>query len=203
MDAQAREELEQAIRAHCEGGRHGDAATVAIEGYGPEILGYLTTAAGSGVDPDEAFSMFCERLWRGLPKFHFAASFRTWAYTVARHALVDLARDPQRRRAVVTPSQAPEIAEIVQQVRSSTVQHLRTETKTQVARLREALEPDDRTLLILRVDRDMPWDDIAAVLHDGDDEPDAVELRRRSAALRKRFERVKERLRKLAAADSE
>jgi hypothetical protein len=42
----------------------------------------------------------------------------------------------------------------------------------------------------LRVDRRMPWRDIARVMaDDGDD------LERLSASLRKRFERVKERLR--------
>ena len=47
-----------------------------------------------------------------------------------------------------------------------------------------------RTLLVLRVDRRMPWRDIARVMaDDGDD------LERLSASLRKRFERVKERLR--------
>jgi RNA polymerase sigma-70 factor, ECF subfamily len=78
---------------------------------------------------------------------------------------------------------------------------MRTQTKNEVTRLRESLEPDDRTLLILRIDRKLAWEDIARVLI-GDNDADESEVRRRSATLRKRFERVKERLKKLAQPDA-
>ena len=53
------------------------------------------------------------------------------------------------------------------------------------------LPVNDRTLLILRVDRRMSWLEIAEIL--GED-PDPAALKRRSVALRKRFERLKESL---------
>ena len=53
-------------------------------------------------------------------------------------------------------------------------------------------DPDDQTLLILRIDRALPWIDIARVMTDEPDEPD---LSRHAAALRKRFERLKQRIR--------
>ena len=160
--------------------------------------GYLSAAASHELDAEHAFSRFCEALWHGLPRFRFASSRRTWAYVVARHALADVARGPERRRQVVSPSEAPELAQVAAAVRSSTMTFMRTETKSEVARLRESLEPDDRTLLILRVDRNTTWEEIARVLLDEDGEPEDAEIRRRSAALRKRFERIKARLVKLA-----
>jgi RNA polymerase sigma-70 factor (ECF subfamily) len=58
-------------------------------------------------------------------------------------------------------------------------------------RLREVLSLEDQTLLDLRIDQHLSWPDIADVLsHDGE----AVQ----PAALAKRFERLKERLAKLA-----
>jgi RNA polymerase sigma-70 factor (ECF subfamily) len=194
--------LEGVIAAHCADQAWTEAATAAIRGYGPEILGYLFAATRRDQDTAEVFSDVCEDLWRGLPGFRFAASLRTWAYTLARHALYNHARDPRRRHAFVDPSHAPELAQVAERVRSTTVTYLRSEKKSQIARLREALDPRDRTLLILRVDRGLPWEDIARVLDDDGHALDDAELRRRSAALRKRFERIKDRLRKLAEAET-
>ena len=50
---------------------------------------------------------------------------------------------------------------------------------------------DEQSLLTLRVDRGMSWAEIAHILDEGAGEP----------ALRKRFERVKRKLRDLAAAE--
>jgi RNA polymerase sigma-70 factor (ECF subfamily) len=74
--------------------------------------------------------------------------------------------------------------------------HLRTEVKDKVAALRAQLDEEDRTILVLRIDRKLAWQDIARVL--ADEELSDAEATKRSAALRKRFERIKDRLRKLA-----
>jgi RNA polymerase sigma-70 factor (ECF subfamily) len=66
----------------------------------------------------------------------------------------------------------------------------RTAVKDTVSRLRSSLSADDQTLLILRVDRAMSWREIAHVIGDAH-EP----------ALRKRYERIKNRLRDLAHSD--
>lgn len=199
MDAEQRAGLEQEVRSHHERGDWHRAATAGIKGFGPEILGYLTAMSRAEADAAEAFSTFCEDLWKGLPRFRWQSSFRTWAYTVARHALYRLSRDPHRRAGRnVALSQSPEVYDVAEQVRSSTLIHLRTETKSKVAALREQLEPDDRTLLILRVDRQMAWNEIAQVMAEQAD-PSPDEIKRTAAALRKRFERAKDRLRKLAA----
>ncbi|MGN6107017.1 MAG: sigma-70 family RNA polymerase sigma factor, partial [Kofleriaceae bacterium] len=97
----------------------------------------------------------------------------------------------------VALSEAPQDA-LVAQVRETTLVHLRTAVKDRMRALRDQLEPDDRTLLILRVDRDLQWREIAQVLLG--DQADAAELDRHAATLRKRFERVKQRLRELASA---
>lgn len=198
MDEQ-REGLEGQIRAHCEAQQWGPAATAALRGYGPEVLGYLSAMCRTETDAAEVFSIFCEDMWKGLPRFRWQSSFRTWAYTLARHALYRLGRDPQRRRERnVAPSDSPEVLELAEQVRTTTMIHLRTETKNKFTALREQLDPDDRTLLILRVDRKLAWNEIAAIMANEDD-PTPEQLRRGAATLRKRFERAKERLRKLAA----
>ena len=189
QDGAAPSPLEVELKGLADAGSYTAATTRAIEGYGGELLGYLCALSSSNVEAEELFSELCERLWRALPQFRWTSSFRTWAYAIARN----LARDSHRRRKrakEVALDEAPEIAQHAIAVRTTTMMYMRTETKKRFDELRAALDEDDRTLLVLRVDRRMPWRDIARVMaEDGDD------LDRLSASLRKRFERVKERLR--------
>ena len=72
--------------------------------------------------------------------------------------------------------------------------------KDRFAALRNALSADDQTLLVLRIDRDLSWDDVALVMHDAvDADPDT--LARWSANMRQRFRQLKKRLRELAEAN--
>lgn len=201
MDANARDALEALIREHHEAGRMAEAATVALRGYGPELLGFL---CGLHRDEDvarEIFAVFGEDLWRGLARFAWQSSFRTWAYVLARNASHRYRRDPQLRRG--RRLETVELAQLVDElVRSETAPELRTTFKDGIAQLRAALAPDDQALLTLRIDRALSWQDVARIL--GAEtlgerpEPQAVE--REAARLRKRFERLKTELRRKALA---
>ena len=63
-------------------------ATLALERYGPEILGVLAVQLRSTSDAADVFSLFAEDLWRGLPGFQWRCSLRAWAHRVARNAAV-------------------------------------------------------------------------------------------------------------------
>lgn len=200
MDAARREAIEDEVTRACRAGDVDGAASALVRGYGPEILGFLVAQMGGEADASDVFSLFCEQVWRGLPSFGFQASVRTWAYTVARHAAYHH-RKASRRRAAREVGSTSDIAAVAEAVRTATMPWIRTTTKTRFAQLRDDLPEDDRTLLVLRVDKGMAFDDIARVLlaTEGDD-ADAVRevapdvLRREAARLRKRFQLVKERL---------
>ena len=187
---------EQLLRRAWEDGDLPAVATLALERYGPEILGVLAVQLRSTADAADAYSLFAEHLWRGLPGFQWRCSLRAWAHRVARNAAVrwatDGARSPERNLSMEQGG----VFEVAEQVRSSTLVHLRTEVKSEVRRLREALPHIEQMLLILRVDKAMEWHDVAAALADQDLDPD--ELERESARLRKRFQLVTKKLRKLA-----
>lgn len=190
MDPVEREASERAIRTLCEAGDHAAATTAALRAYGVELLGFLRALAADHDLAAEAFAELGEDVWTGLPKFRWEASLRSWLYALARNALSQLRRDPRRRRERNLPlSIAPEMAAVV---RTVTLQIQRTEVKDEFRLLREQLDPEEHEILLLRLDRDMAWKDIARILG-GDDDLDA-----RAAALRKRFERAKQRLKKLA-----
>ena len=198
MDPRDRQSLETHVRGLCEAGRHAEAATVALEGYGPELLGFLVHVLGSEEDAGEAFSLFSENLWRGLPRFQWRASLRTWAYTVARHAAYRQRGARQDAERHVPLSQSPAL-ELAQKVRTTTLPFQRSAVRDEISRLRESLPEEDRVLLVLRLDRQLPWEEIAEVMLDAE-EPDRASLTRESARLRKRFQLLKERLRERALA---
>ena len=189
-DPAEREASERAIRALCEAGDHAAATTAALRAYGVELLGFLRALAGDQDLAAEAFAELGEDVWKGLPKFRWESSLRSWLYALARNALAQLRRDPRRRAERNLPlSVAPEIAAVA---RTVTLEIQRTEVKDEFRVLREQLDPEEHEILLLRLDRGLAWKDIARILG-GDDNVDA-----RAAMLRKRFERAKERLRKLA-----
>lgn len=185
--------LEASIRGACDQERWSDAATLAVKGYGPELLGYLIGMTRNEVDAGDAFALCCESIWLGLPKFRWESTLRTWAYCLARRSFTRLRRDPRRKREV---AYSDALSAAIAQVHTRTATYLRTETKDKVAELRAKLEPDDQTLLILRINRKLPWREIAIVLGEDDDTPAVIQ--RRAASLRKRFERIKIELRAMA-----
>jgi RNA polymerase sigma-70 factor (ECF subfamily) len=134
-------------------------------------------------------------MWRGLPSFNWRSSFRTWAYAVAHKASLRFRRDARRRAARLRPLPTSSLSALVDEVRSTTRSFLRTERKNQFAELRASLPPEDQALLMLRVDRQLSFQDLARVLHESDDVPlEGKALEREAARLRKRFQLVKERL---------
>ncbi len=183
---------ESAIREQASAGQLDAAVTAAVRLYGPEIYGFLLALAKDDGDASDAFSDFSERLWKTMSRFGWQCSLRAWCYRLARNALTDVRRGKRRGR--VPLSAASELAE---KVRTETAQFLRTEAKTELQRIRATLSPEDQELLVLRVDREMSWEDLARVFMGDDDDNDATAIERESARLRKRFQIVKERVRTL------
>ena len=69
-----------------------------------------------------------------------------------------------------------------------------------MSQLRATLTPDEQSLLMLRVDRGLSWEDVSRVLYD-DGEPDDATIRRHAVNLRQRFRQLTERLRERARAE--
>src|SRR5262249_42480485 len=147
---------------------------------------------------NDAFSIFCENLWKGLARFEWRSSFRTWAYAIAWHASSRSRRERAGwREVLITDSQ---VAALAQEVRTGTRSRLRNERRSRLRELRETLPVEAQLLLVLRVERELDWKELARVMNP-EAELDEESLARESARLRKRFQSVKERLKALIAAD--
>jgi RNA polymerase sigma-70 factor (ECF subfamily) len=192
---------ERLIREACEAGDVARATTAALRRYGPELLGFLVGVHADYDTASEAFALFSEKLWKSLPRFEWKCSLRSWCYRLARNAACDIRRG-DRRMPKVGLSSAPEVMELATRVRTETLSILRTANRTALERLRDELPEEDRCLLVLRVDRELEWREIAIVLAETANRADRIEdeaaLKREAARLRKRFQIVTERLRALA-----
>src|SRR5690349_3694344 len=179
--------VETRVLSLADAGEAEAAATAAIEGHGAAVFGYLRSILDDEDDARDAYAQWAEDLWKGLPGFRRESSLRAWSYRLAWHAACRLRRDPFRARGTRLPTGAA--SRLAASVARSTV--ATGSRRAGLDRLRAKLPPEDRTLLTLRLDRELEWEEIAAVLSaDGDPVT--------SAALRKRFERLKDRLRELA-----
>ena len=200
MSTSERDALERSVRERCEAKDYDAAATLAIKGYGAEIYGFLLGLHRDEEGASDVFALVCENLWRGLPKFGWGSSLRTWVYTIARHASLRQRQNAQRRARGAVPI-GEHASRLAAEVRTATQTFLRTEKKDGFARLRESLPPEDQILLVLRVDRDLAWNDLARIMlgdvEEGEragTDADEETLKREAARLRKRFQLVKEKL---------
>lgn len=176
------------------------AATIVLEAYGTELYSFILAQFQRNWDQaDDAFSAFKEDLWRGLPAFQWRCSIRAWCYRLLRNAASRYRRSPPNRRARhVSLEDATFLDDFVERARTTTQLHLRTEVKGEIQKLRDELTPTDRDLLALRIDRGLPWREVAHAMLPANEPADDERIHRLEASLRQRFVEVKNRLRHLA-----
>ena len=177
---------EARIAAFLDDGRLAEAATEGLRAYGAEIGGYLGAVLRDGTAAADVFSEVCENIWKGIARFKRESSFRTWAYAVAWNAARMWRRDAFRRR--VRRIQTSEYSQLADRLARSTLMNADPLAADRLARLRASLTPFEQSLLILRIDRGLPWREISAILADPTSPPIDP------ATLRKQYERLKQRL---------
>jgi RNA polymerase sigma-70 factor, ECF subfamily len=184
---------EARLRRLVEADRAGEAMQELLEQHGAAFYGYIVGLVGDDALAADAFQLFSLRLWRALPQFQWRSQLKTWAYAIARNAAYRTAQDPYRKRSERLGTVEQEQLS-AKWARTSTARWRQTGERQRLWELIEGLPPEDRELLILRLGRKMPWREIAAVLNDGETDPKV--LKTKAASARKRFERVKERLKR-------
>jgi RNA polymerase sigma-70 factor (ECF subfamily) len=154
----ASSDLDHRARELLRTGDTGGAATLVLRELGPEVLGFLSGVLGDG-DADEVFSAWSERLWRSLKGFEGRCSLRTWTYVLARREISRFRKGMRRHAEGRVP--LSELQDVLAVPRTRTT--MATAKQRQLTALRDELPIEDRTLLILRVDRKLSFDEIALV----------------------------------------
>ena len=188
-------EAEESVRELCRAGAFDRAATSALEAYGAEIRRFISAQVDNEADAQDIFAVFCEDLWSGLAGFEWRCTLRGWAFTLARHAAIRYRATPLQLRARMVTFTNPQV---LAYARSTTAPYARTDVKDRFRAIRGRLAEEDQTILVLRVDRDLGWRDIAQVLA-GPTTPSPDQLHREEARIRKRFQIIKEKLRRWAS----
>ena len=181
-----RRALEAPIRSAFHERDYDRSATLALKYYGPELLGFLIGHLRDREAADEVFSDFSERLWESLPSFEWRCSMRTWAYKIARYSASNYSANARRRRRELLLSHAPGLP----------IEMRTTDITDHLQALRAQLSDEDQALLLLRVDSELSWLELAEIKLARDTQLTPEVLKTEAARLRKRFQLVKEQLRK-------
>lgn len=185
--------VEQDIRRLAADGKHDQAVQLALEKYGPGLRKWVESLTGAAA-ADEVYAVFNEDLWKGFARFRWESSFQTWAYRLARNAAYRQLK--ARQREVLLGDSA--LMNVPHDAPSRTVPWLRSALQSGFSKLREQLNAEDQLLILLRVEREMSWLDIAQILNASEDDLDPALLKRRAGQLRQHFKRLRERLRAIA-----
>lgn len=174
------------VRELVANGKCDAAATAAIEALGPAILAYLRALHRDRDDAEDVFQEWAEDLWRGVAELRDESALRRWAYRLAWNASARFRREAwHRRKTRLATSAASRLALSV----ARSMPRGRRDERLEI--LGKDLEHEDRALLLLRLNLEMSWDEIAEVLaRDGGDVT--------ATTLRKRYQRLKQRLGDLA-----
>jgi RNA polymerase sigma-70 factor (ECF subfamily) len=185
--------LDERVVALLGAGARADAATAAIRELGPAVLRYVRALLRDEADANDAFSYWAESVWSGLPQFRGDASLRTWSLRLAYHAALAVVDHAWRRRVrPFTTGEASRLAETLRTASAVRVERQRRKVDAAIAKM----TTEQQTLLSLRVDQRLSWEEIADVLS-----TDARRLDAKTVA--KRYERLKARLAAELALDND
>ncbi|MFT3917526.1 MAG: sigma-70 family RNA polymerase sigma factor [Anaeromyxobacteraceae bacterium] len=180
--------LDEQVKERLAAGDDREAATAVIQQLGPVVLSYLRPMLKDEDDVADAFSEWAERVWKGLPGFEWRSSLKTWCIRLACNVALNMKDGAHRRRVRRFASgEASALAESIRTTSAVRVERHRAD----LLELRKELTPEEQTLLFLRADQGLSWDEISEVLS-GTGEPVSADT------LAKRYERLKARLAKLA-----
>lgn len=191
MHAERQREVESQLRALAHAERYRETVDLALRSYGGELMGFIMNTVHDEALAQDIFQQLSIEVWESLPGFRWQSNFRTWVYTLARRTTFRILRAPDRRYQRLHTAEEQQLQ--ARWSRTSTLEWQKTENKDRFWLICEGLEPEQRSLVMLRIAQRLSWAEITVIMSERDDlSPD--EARRLSAKYRKRFARTKTQL---------
>jgi RNA polymerase sigma-70 factor (ECF subfamily) len=175
---------EEQLQLLCEQGDFEEATKQAIRTFGPEIFGWLCSITKQRSISEDVCQQFCIELWRGLPSFRWEGSLRVWSYRVAWRELIRAQQSQKRRKEEHLPTS--QFLLLKQEVSSIHENINAKQVKSRLVELRQELPEELQSLLVLRIEREISFAEIAGIL----------EMTEESA--RQKFKRAKDKLKEMA-----
>jgi RNA polymerase sigma-70 factor, ECF subfamily len=183
-------DVERQLRALHGQGKFEEVAVIALRTYQAEVLRWLRNSVRDEVAAQEIWSICLENFWKILPAFRFEASIRNLLYRLARFATYGYFRGRQREQlapeSLLDSHAAPDLAE--------TDERFTTEIRNELKQLCEGLTIKQRMILMLKVEQEMSWDDIARIMSKPGELLMGEAFRREVVNLRQQFSRLKQEL---------
>jgi RNA polymerase sigma-70 factor, ECF subfamily len=155
---------EGAIRAALDGGDTGRAAVELVRRYAGEIRRFCTHAIGSPLEGEDLAQEVLGEACRSLPGFRGHSTIRTWLYRVAWHKVYDQRKRFARQPRVV-PLDGLEGEDVPRCGGDAPDEALAgDEQRRLLGQALRQLSHDDRTIIALRVEQDLPYQEIAGLL---------------------------------------
>jgi DNA-directed RNA polymerase specialized sigma24 family protein len=182
--------VEAEVRAILSTGDEAGAAAAALRSHGDEVFGFLLGVLDSGADAGAVYAGVGARVRRELGRFGWRCSLRTWMYAVSRREVERHARRSQETTVVNS------LAPVILSDETTTLPARYMGLAAAIAALRSRLAPDDRALLILRLDRGLDLGELAVTELGETASPG--DLRREAERIRGQLRRIRDDLARLA-----
>lgn len=127
----------------------------------PGMYRFLRSLGANEEDAADAAQEAYVRVWRALDSFDAARPFAPWLYQIARRTLYDLYRKQTRSSMAWTDEAA---ADVIDPEPLPDALFERTEAQEQVRAAILELGPNERTVLMLRYDEGLSFEEIAESL---------------------------------------
>ncbi|MGH2767421.1 MAG: RNA polymerase sigma factor [Actinomycetota bacterium] len=134
--------------------------TAIYRALAPPVLGYLR--ARGAADPEDLMGEVFVHLVRGLARFEGdEPAFRSWTFLIAHHRLLD-----ERRRLVVRPDEPCSHEAMVSHGPNGNVEEEAIDglSTGRVRRVIDALSPDQREVMVLRIIASLTLEEVARAL---------------------------------------
>ncbi len=131
--------------------------------FADEMYRFCVNATGSRQDGEDVAQEVLGEACRSLPRFRGHSSVRTWLYRVAWHKVLDYRKRLARQPSLV-PIDGAQTNEFLRIAGTQEEALATAQRRKRVARAYARLKHDDRMVLSMRVDMEMPYQEIAEVL---------------------------------------
>lgn len=156
--------------------------------YQSQIYNLCFRMSGNAEDAADLSQEAFIKAWNHLESFHFEAAFSTWLYRLASNTCLDFLRSAKRRPQISLTVEDSDGEEGILDVPDSAATPeeclIAAEESRLLSQAMNALEPEQRQILTLRVVNEMSYADIADI------------LRIREGTVKSRLSRARDALRK-------